>query len=114
MTGVPQKEPYVRYTSTTRDVYRDDFPRLDILSPGEEGKWLLLMRKLVEDGQLIVPESHYFVLGDNRGNSSDSRAWGFVPSKDIIGRAALVYWPLQQDNNGLLPNVSTVFAESLK
>jgi signal peptidase I len=60
---------------------------------------------------LLVPPNNYFVLGDNRGNSSDSRAWGFVPSKNIIGRAALVYWPLQQDNDGLLPNVATVFAD---
>jgi signal peptidase I len=59
---------------------------------------------------LVVPPNDYFVLGDNRGNSSDSRDWGFLPRKNIIGRAALVYWPLGQDNTGLLPNVSSVFA----
>lgn len=59
---------------------------------------------------LVVPSNDYFVLGDNRNGSSDSRSWGFVPAKNIIGRAALVYWPLQQDNDGLLPNVSSVFA----
>jgi signal peptidase I len=59
---------------------------------------------------MVVPPNHYFVLGDNRRGSSDSRDWGFVPKKNIIGRAAIVYWPLQQDNDGFLPNVSTVFA----
>ena len=59
---------------------------------------------------MIVPPDDYFVLGDNRIGSSDSRDWGFVPRGNIIGRAALVYWPLGQDNNGLLPNVSAVFA----
>jgi len=58
----------------------------------------------------IVPPNDYFVMGDDRKNSSDSREWGFVPSENIIGRAALVYWPLNQSNSGLLPNVASVFA----
>ena len=58
-----------------------------------------------------VPAGDYFVLGDNRAVSSDSRDWGYVPVKNIIGRAALVYWPLGQDNNGFLKNYSSVFAK---
>ncbi|MEO7019979.1 MAG: signal peptidase I [Ktedonobacteraceae bacterium] len=59
---------------------------------------------------LVVPANDYFVLGDNRAVSSDSRIWGFVPVRNIIGRAALVYWPLGKSNNGLVPGVSPVFA----
>jgi signal peptidase I len=44
--------------------------------------------------KIYVPEDSYFVLGDNSSNSRDSRYWGFVPKKNIKGKAWLVYWPL--------------------
>jgi signal peptidase I len=59
---------------------------------------------------MVVPANDYFVLGDNRAVSSDSRNWGFVPRKNIIGRAAFIYWPLGQNNDGFLPSFSAVFA----
>jgi len=59
---------------------------------------------------LVVPPNDYFVLGDNRAVSSDSRIWGFLPRRNIIGRAALVYWPLGQNNDGFLPGENKVFA----
>jgi signal peptidase I len=48
------------------------------------------------NGTWDVPADQYFVLGDNRNNSSDSHMWGFVPDEDIVGRALLIYWPFSE------------------
>lgn len=50
-----------------------------------------------KEGQKIkVPENSFFVLGDNSGHSSDSRNWGFVPSRNLVGRAFVIWWPLNR------------------
>lgn len=59
---------------------------------------------LKEGEEMTIPPSYYFVLGDNRSHSSDSREWGFVSRTSIIGRAFLRYWPIPQV--GLLPKAS--------
>ncbi len=46
-----------------------------------------------EDDTVIVPDGHYFVLGDNSPRSDDSRFWGCVPAESVIGRVAFCYWP---------------------
>jgi signal peptidase I len=95
INGKAMEEPYVRFLEPANNLYRDDFPRTDIPAPNMEGSWWLQMRKLVEDGELIVPQGHYFVMGDNRDDSQDSRYWGFVPQENIIGRPLLIYWSVQ-------------------
>ena len=57
---------------------------------------------LYPDGPRVVPPGQYYVLGDNRNNSSDSHVWGLVPRENIIGRAWLSYWP--RSSWGWAPN----------
>ena len=51
---------------------------------------------LSEGVQVKIPEGQYFVSGDNRSNSSDSREWGLVTKSEIIGKSFFVYWPLSR------------------
>jgi signal peptidase I len=89
LNGAAVPEPYAAHRTAFTDLYRDNFPS----NPGEylpdRGRGML--RDNVRDGEVSVPEGEYFVLGDNRDNSLDSRYWGFVPRADVLGSPLLIY-----------------------
>ena len=68
-------------------VFRNDVPLDDSFVPSD-------FRSHDDWGPQVIPEGYYFVMGDHRNNSSDSRHWGFVPKKYIIGKVQLRWWPV--------------------
>lgn len=82
-------EPYV-YHKRQPDPYAVSFPQNPALAPFRQGFDMLTNH--VVNGEIVVPAGHYFAMGDNRDNSSDSRFWGFVPRENIIGKPIFVYW----------------------
>jgi signal peptidase I len=101
LNGQPLDEPYAIFRPAAADLYRDDFPHIASTDPGVETRWWMQLRSLVSHGDLTVPPKSYFVLGDNRNDSEDSRYWGFVPEDAIVGKPFLVYFSL--NNPGPTP-----------
>jgi signal peptidase I len=91
VNGEPLKESYVVHKQWIPDGYRDNFPNQQGYSREINRRWRYELANYVSDGELVVPAEQYFVMGDNRENSLDSRYWGFVPRANIVGRPLVIY-----------------------
>jgi signal peptidase I len=93
VNGRAESGEYAMHADRNLDFYRDNFPELRFAPSNVDPRWWLEMRRMTSSaGELIVPAGSYFVLGDNRDDSQDSRYWGFVPRANIVGRPLLIYW----------------------
>lgn len=102
LNGVAQHEPEITLSSSSPyDAYINDFPLVSpSTEPGVTAEWSVMLPSHIRDGDLVVPPGKYFVMGDNRNNSLDSRYWGFVPRQNIIGRPLFVYWSIVIPESG--------------
>ena len=103
VNGVAQPVGFAQATTTDNfNEFLDDFPAVPPSeATGATESWAVNFSSYIHDGDLVVPPGMYFMMGDNRHNSLDSRYWGFVPRANILGRPLFNYWSFQSTENQL-------------
>jgi signal peptidase I len=94
INGARVEEPYAHYLFPVGD---DEAAGFDVRS---------------RYGPVTVPDAHYFMMGDNRDNSQDSRYWGFLPAHYVKGRALMIYWsfaPPDETSGGAINTITSLF-----
>jgi signal peptidase I len=94
--GEALTEPYT-LREGTQEEYRENFPRG--MPQNAASDWPIEMSQHIENGELVVPPDSIFGMGDHRDVSLDSRYWGFIPRKNVVGRPLFIYWSFVTPSN---------------
>jgi signal peptidase I len=114
INGVAQAQPHAEPTTPENHTdFLDEFPSVPPYPQPDATpeSWAVDFPNYVKDGDLVVPPGMYFMMGDNRHDSLDSRYWGFVPRANILGRPLFNYWSFktpehQYEATGLSNNLA--------
>jgi len=98
VNGQVLDEPYATFEPTSDNPYLDHFPTKVYSDPGVDPGWWKQLQQLTQNGELVIPQGKYFMLGDNRNHSRDSRYWGFVSRDEIIARPLVIYFSLTRSS----------------
>lgn len=94
VNGTRLDEPYAAFEPIADNPYLDRFPTQNYTDPNVRPNWWKELQQRTQNGELVIPAGKYFMMGDNRNHSLDSRFWGFVDRSQIVARPLVIYFSL--------------------